>query len=528
MIDSLAPEARYSGDGRGTVSASRPFAKVPPTITRLVVILSLAVLIGCCIDRSSSGMAAADESISAPASSSSAQVPAVRERLARTSASPVVHDNEVMDLAAQSGRLFAATDQWEYPGPSAYGQVLVKRSRTSPWTVFERTRSLRVEALDSFPVPRDQWRGSDHALLVTQAIVGGRSRVQWLLDRAGSFTIGNSYALPTTGAAVRSFGAHESGGVWAVYAGVEPTGVLRGTWSPAKHTLVFDPKPELVAAPPGSPGLKSQKVTAFADCGGALYVTINTRLYRRNDGALPSGMPRWALVYQEPPVGAFNSGLRGLTCVAHRGSPALVASTEGNGDIYRFDHLPHGRLDDAATPRRPGRLSPTLELSPVPAIRAMLAAQGTPVPTSGRGSVAYVIAAYNNFEPITVGGADEHTFGFEWGYQGACPPTRHCGPKALGAVTFDAAACFGVRADQGRAPTYGLHCLSGRDFMPTATTSPIRAGQAFVSIRSIEPSPFGDGLIYYGGYDCNFFPADGTAWVARSSRRWIRVPQPRT
>ena len=56
------------------------------------------------------------------------------------------------------------------------------------------------------------------------------------------------------------------------------------------------------------------------------------------------------------------------------------------------------------------------------------------------------------------------------------------------------------------------------DDEPAAQVSkPIRSGQAFVSIRSIVPSPFADGRIYYGGYDCNFYPADGTAWVATST-----------
>ena len=30
-----------------------------------------------------------------------------------------------------------------------------------------------------------------------------------------------------------------------------------------------------------------------------------------------------------------------------------------------------------------------------------------------------------------------------------------------------------------------------------------------MSIRTIKPSPFGDGRIYYGGYDNDFHPADG-------------------
>jgi hypothetical protein len=52
---------------------------------------------------------------------------------------------------------------------------------------------------------------------------------------------------------------------------------------------------------------------------------------------------------------------------------------------------------------------------------------------------------------------------------------------------------------------------------------PIRSGQAFVSIRSIVPSPFADGRVYYGGYDCNFYPADGTAWVATSTVSSLRL-----
>ena len=85
--------------------------------------------------------------------SSGFAVPAVKDQLATSSQSPVVHDNEIMALAPQSGRLFAATDQWEYSGPSAYGQILVKNSPTSSWKIFEQTQSTRVQALDSFPIP---------------------------------------------------------------------------------------------------------------------------------------------------------------------------------------------------------------------------------------------------------------------------------------------------------------------------------------------------------------------------------------
>ena len=188
-----------------------------------------------------------------------------------------------------------------------------------------------------------------------------------------------------------------------------------------------------------------------------------------------------------------------------------------------------GQLDTTAGPS-PGSVSDglvqTLEFQPAPAIRQMLATQGTVIPATGRGSIAYVIAAYNNgdFQSMRIGGVDRQVFGFEWGYQGVCPATQKCGPIASGVVHFNASACFAVRTDQGQSPTYTLRCLSGPTVNPSAQVSkPIRSGQAFVSIRSIVPSPFADGRIYYGGYDCNFYPADGTAWVATSLRSSLRL-----
>ncbi len=481
------------------------------------LLLSLAVVGGLALCAATAG------ATPPPSASQTFPVPAARQPLTTNPGSPVAHDTETIAIVAHAGRLFAATGQWEYPGPSDAGQVLVKSSWTSGWSVFEQTQSLRVQALGSFPIPKDQGLGAGHSLLITQAIVGGRSRVQWLLDRARSFTPARSFVLASNGADVRAFGAHESGRTWAVYAGVAPTGILRGTWSRTKHTLVFDPKPELTAAPPGSPGLKTQKVTGFADCAGALYVSINTKLFRRNDGRLRPGQSRWVLVYEAPPVGPLNSGLRGLTCIKHRGSPALLVSTEGNGRVYRLGHLPRRRLTGRATPtsarRLPGGLVARLEFSPDSAIGRMLAATGTSVPAAGRGSISYVIAAYNNFEPISVGGIRRQAFGIEWHYSGRCPATRTCTPSG-----WSANACLAVRTDRGRSPTYVLRCLSGPQFtLSRNVTTPVRSGQAFVSTRTIAPSPFGDHRIYYGGYDCNFYPADGTAWIASSTTAALKL-----
>lgn len=482
----------------------------PQWLPVLLVALTLPVLLASC--GGGSGSVHTTTTVSRRADPFT--VPAVREPLTSVRDSSVVHDVEVMGLATHDGRLFAATDQWEYRGRSAFGQVLVKRSRSAQWKVVEETGSTRVQAIDSFPIPADQGLGPGHSLLITQAIIDGRSELQWLLDGATSFSPDDSFVLPGEGAEVRSFGAHESGGVWSVYAGDDPTGILRGTWSRSLRTLVFDPTPELSAAPPGSRGAKTQKVTGFADCGGALYVTINTTLYRRNDGSLPAGVGQWVAIYTEGRVGAFNSGLRGISCITHDAAPSLLFSKEGSGDIYRIDDLPTGQLARPETAEPRGEqvtAAPVLEFDADAAIRQMLAAQSVIVPATGSESIDYVIAAYNNFETVDIGGVDRQLFGFSWHYQGACPVGRIC---TQGAVHADATACFGIRTDDASGPTYVLRCLGGPDFTPTAQQSnPVQSGQAFVAPRTIKESPFGDGRVYLGGYDANFYPADGTAWI---------------
>jgi hypothetical protein len=85
-----------------------------------------------------------------------------------------------------------------------------------------------------------------------------------------------------------------------------------------------------------------------------------------------------------------------------------------------------------------------------------------------------------------------------------------------------------VRTDRGPSPAYVLRCLGGRRFTPSAAQpSPVRSGQAFVSIRTIKPSPFGENRLYYGGYDCNFHPADGTAWIGASTFSATQLDNPR-
>jgi hypothetical protein len=137
----------------------------------------------------------------------------------------------------------------------------------------------------------------------------------------------------------------------------------------------------------------------------------------------------------------------------------------------------------------------------------------TPIPVEGPGSVAYVIAAYNELRPLRLGDEDVYVFGVEIGYRGGCAPGRFCQPRQ--GLAYDVAACFFVRRERAGQPSYDFACLDGPDFridrapprVPTQAT-------AFVAVRALSGDPFGQGLVYAGGYDCNGVRSDGTAWLA--------------
>ena len=139
-------------------------------------------------------------------------------------------------------------------------------------------------------------------------------------------------------------------------------------------------------------------------------------------------------------MGPFNSGLRGISCVSHgRGHPHCSFLTEGTGDVYRLDHLPTGQLPDTGTVSLshpyPGMVS-TLEFTPATAIRHLLATEGTTVPATGRGSIDYVIAAYNNFETMQINGSTRQLFGLEFGFSAGRPKAQICAPSGFDAPRF--------------------------------------------------------------------------------------------
>lgn len=443
----------------------------------------------------------ADEEGTRPGASPSspAAVPATVELLAERGGA-LAAATETVRLARHAGALWASTSQWKAPEPGG-GAVLRKRGPEAPWTVVLRSDQRRVMALESFTVPARRNGGAAAEVLLTQARVDGRSELRWLVGDADDLS--GRFPLESARADARSLGGHAEGDGFAFYAGVRPTGILRGEWRPEPGTIAWSREAELAVGG----GRIDRKVTGFASCGGAMWATVRETLYRRREGDLASGAERWSRVYTAPVENARNSGLRGLTCIEHDGGPALLVAKEGRGEILRFD----ARGDEESS-RADGSLSPVVEADLRELVHESLRATGHALPARGRGAVGYVLPAYNEMLEIADG---VYLTGVEWSYRGGrCPETRVCQPER----TFDAAACTLRRERRASGAAWSLACLGGEATPAPSVNVPVRPGESFVAVRALRPSPWVPGDLYLAGYDANFVASEGTAWIARVER----------
>jgi len=406
-------------------------------------------------------------------------------------------NTETLFIVRHGSRLFASTGQWTVPdSQQTGGQVLVKSRASESWAEILRTPLLRVSALSSFSVPA-KYSGSNSKLVLLTFTQDGNSiaaplQLKWLFDDETQFS--NTFGLPTgPTASIRAFAAHDDGTSFAFFAAVRGYGIVRGQWN--NGNIAWNAVPEFTL---------TTRSKAMASCGGALYASMEDALYRRNDDPLAPGQSRWTSVYVS--AEAEGSGIRGLTCVSDPVSGlSLLASVEGPGLILRFDNLPADNLPNGSS------MQPVVEAYVRDVIRDGLGRLGTTVPASGRGSVGYIIPAYNDF--LLLNGPDNRVvYGLEWAYAGSnsCPTSRVCSEQS----DFDAAACFVVRTG-GAMPTHSLRCLSGTALTPRPNGQlPTTAGEAFVATRTIAPSPWSADQFYFGGYDANGIDSVGTAWVA--------------
>jgi hypothetical protein len=251
-------------------------------------------------------------------------------------------------------------------------------------------------------------------------------------------------------------------GVDRVLAATSPNGVFSGVFDAAAPGRIrWEKEPELTGF---------GRSMGFAECNGALYMAARPDLYRRVDGAVP----RWEKVYTIPDrLPKPSVGLRGLTAIPNPagGGELLLAALDGfPSRILRFD------------PARPDQ--PETELD----VLDFLNGQWSRRP-------GFVIPAYNGMTPVTdpATGKTVHLMGVAANF---APPGDDY-PKD----GWEPGGWYLIRDSAGR---YELRQI----------VDPARASMpALVATRQALASPFGDGTVYFAGYDPNMNPSHNTAWV---------------
>jgi hypothetical protein len=372
-------------------------------------------------------------------------------------------------LVPHDGKLFAVNGfTWDQPGsdPAPGAQVLVLDRPGGDWRLdLELKKSAWRASLRSVTFTTDG-HGRPLAkrvpmLLAASSDSAGVASVFSRDDAAGTWTEMVLARVQGT-AKTRSLALHHdrSTGVDRVFAGCLPAGLFSGVYDPATPGRIrWDAAPELA-------GFQARAM-GFAELGGSLYVAIKPHIYRRTDGE----HPHWEEVYTIPEsFPRESSGLRGLTTVDRPGGgQALLAALEGRpARIVRIDPAQG--------------FKETVELD----LQDFLQKQWGRRPT-------WVIAAYNDAAVATDPRTGKKVLLI--GLAASFAPAGDELPKD----GWETGAWYLIRHGEGR---YELRRIPAPE-----------PGRHLVSIRTIALSPFGDGKVYFGGYDAGKKPSHNTAWI---------------
>ncbi|HWM95358.1 MAG TPA: hypothetical protein VN493_31685 [Thermoanaerobaculia bacterium] len=377
---------------------------------------------------------------------------------------------EVFNLVRHGGKLWALTGYpYDQPGgdPTPGAQILVLDRPDGEWRVdYEFGQKKWRANLDSFTFTTDgRGRKLDKPVSIlvgAPADFGGEIVLYSRDDATGTWTpmpLAKSEKI----ASVRSLALHRDRvtGVDRIFAGVLPNGLYSGVYDPeAPGRIRWDAEPELTGY--------DQRPLSFAECNGVLYMAAKPHLFRRIDGE----QPRWETAYTIPgPVHKFSFGLRGLTPIPNPSGPGevLLAALEG----YPAWII---RLDPAKG------FESTLEVDLVDFVERHF----------GR-KPSWVTAPHNDLTPVIdpATGRTIHLIGSAFSFapiSGEYPKTE-----------WDRGAWYLVRHEGGR---YEIRKIV------TGTDDP-----ELIATRSIVVSPFGDGTLYFAGYNPNGAPAHNTGWI---------------
>jgi len=196
-------------------------------------------------------------------------------------------------------------------------------------------------------------------------------------------------------------------------------------------------------------------------------------------------------------------GLRGLTTIKHpsgTGHSLLTAwcPNDSKGCITRFDPNGQGGFDHTKETCVPKPAKENLG--------------------DDTAFIAYVIAAYNNILAIPQSdGSTVHLIGYQillWGMATYKHPVSYQMKAAGGSRTaYYAGAGYLIRRRPLEGPVaYESRTIMGPRRCPTLEQHPIH-----IATRAYALSPFPEGGVYFGGYDCNYFVSYDTAWIVWGS-----------
>lgn len=386
---------------------------------------------------------------------------------------------EILHLVAHAGRLYAGNGYWmetDIPRGQVKGaQVMVLEEAGGAWREAHQLENCgRVTALAELVFTTDgQGRALERPVRLLAAgsdtlrRFGGQAVLDVLDDATGRWT--RSIAHPGgKGVRLRALAVHRDQvtGVDRVFAAIGTAGVVSGVLDPSAPGFIrWDPKPEL--------GPVSMRPMSFARIGDRLHVSVNTAIFRREDGPGPT----WTQVYAtDVRATSGNGGIRGLS---------VVREPETGLDSLLFYILGSFRR---VTPDR--GYAQTIELD-----------QNAFLDQAWGVETRRVLAAYNDMLPLVRAsdGRVFHLIGFQALFGRAAGRKTNHGREAGG--------WFFVRDDQA---AYRLVQVIDPNLDPMPD---------LVAVRCYALSPLAgeEGrVIYFGGFDANHKPRHNTAWIFKA------------
>lgn len=391
----------------------------------------------------------------------------------RDAAGRFMGGTETMRLVAHTGRLFAGLSYWtDEPGddPRPGAQILVKEGPDDGWKVSQNfPGAVRISAMESFTFVTDaEGKVLDEPVTLLLADAGhARSRVTgplicYVFDPISASWRDSPIALDAPRAYIRAFGFHRDlvTGIDHVFAGTGAGEIYRGAYdAEADGRIRWDPLPEY--ANPDFNGSAFQRCQGLTVANGKLYASVSPRLLERVDGSEPT----WREVFRWDPQERAGAGLRGITAVhsPDGGHQVIIGSREQEGRILRIDPVNGFAVTDELSSRE-------FLIEELGAFRGgKLVAYNRLVPGTHP----------NTGEPIhwlTVAGLLPDASNTAWLL------VRHADARYETARVVDEKAAH---------------------------------TQALVSTRTLEYSPWEQGVVYVGGYDgaANQRRNHNTAWI---------------